>query len=66
MFNMMRQVIDTPIEIRGKEEIRWHFNLIRQAFLDWNYMRPDEDSFENQRTLLVNLLKQTEHASEDI
>ncbi len=66
MFDMIKEVIDTPLEIKGKEEIRWHFNLIRQAFLDWNYMRPDEDGFENQRTKLLNLVKQMEHASEDI
>ncbi len=66
MFDMIKEVIDTSLEIKGKEEIRWHFNLIRQAFLDWNYMRPDEDGFENQRTKLLNLVKQMEHASEDI
>ena len=66
MFDMIKEVIDAPIEINGKEEIRWHFNLIRQAFLDWNYMKPDDDDFEKQGLKLLNLVKQREHASEDI
>ncbi|MGA9269532.1 MAG: V-type ATP synthase subunit A [Lutimonas sp.] len=66
MFNMIKDVIDAPVEIKGKEEIRWHFNLIRQAFLDWNYIEPDHEDFENQEKKLFNLIKQREHASEDI
>jgi V/A-type H+-transporting ATPase subunit A len=66
MFDMVREIIDTDMDIKGKEEIRSHFNFIRQAFLDWNYMGPDEDGFEKQKTKLLNLIKQREHAPENI
>jgi V/A-type H+-transporting ATPase subunit A len=66
MFNLIREVIDTPVRIKGKEEIRSHFNFIRQAFLDWNYMKPDDEGFEKQKTKLLNLVKQHEHAPENI
>lgn len=66
MFDMVKEVIDTPVSIKGKEEIRSHFNFIRQAFLDWNYMKPNEDGFEKQKTKLVNLVKQHEHAPKNV
>ena len=66
MFNMVKEVIDAPLDIKGKEEIRSHFNFIRQAFLDWNSMRPDDEEFEKQKTKLLNLVKQKEHVAENI
>jgi V/A-type H+-transporting ATPase subunit A len=66
MFSMVKKVIDTSLNLKGKEDIRSHFNFIRQAFLDWNYMRPDEDGFEKQKTKLLNLVKQHEHAPENV
>jgi V/A-type H+-transporting ATPase subunit A len=63
---MVKKVIDTSLNLKGKEDIRSHFNFIRQAFLDWNYMRPDEDGFEKQKTKLLNLVKQHEHAPENV
>lgn len=66
MFDMVREIIDAPVELKGKEEIRSHFNFIRQAFLDWNYMGPGQDGFEKQKTKLLNLVKQREHAPENV
>jgi len=66
MFDLVKEIIDAPVQIRGKEEIRSHFNFIRQAFLDWNYMRPEEKGFGKQKTKLINLVKQREHAPENI
>jgi V/A-type H+-transporting ATPase subunit A len=66
MFEMVREVIDAPVELKGKEEIRSHFNFVRQAFLDWNYMGPDEDEFEKQKTKLINLVKQRGHVAENV
>ncbi len=66
MFNMIQEIIDTPVDITGKEEIRSHFNFIRQAFLDWNYMKPDEEGFDKQKTKLLNLLKQMGHVAENV
>jgi len=57
MFQMVKTIIDAPVHIQGKEEIRSHFNFIRQAFLDWNYMGLDEEGFEGQQTKLLNLIK---------
>ena len=66
MFDLVREIIEAPVEIKGKEEIRSHFNFIRQAFLDWNYMSPREEGFEKQKAKLLNLVKQREHAPENI
>ncbi|MCW5518256.1 V-type ATP synthase subunit A [Aureitalea sp. L0-47] len=66
MFNMVKDIIDTPIEIKGKQEIRSHFNFIRQAFLDWNYLKPDDKEFEKQKNKLVNLVKLRSHVEENI
>ncbi len=66
MFNMVREIIDADVGLKGKEEIRSHFNFIRQAFLDWNYMRPDEEGFEKQKTKLLNLVKKRGHVAENI
>ncbi len=55
MFDMVKEVIDAPVDIKGKEEIRSHFNFIRQAFLDWNSMRPDEEEFEKQKIKTIEL-----------
>ncbi|KPM30877.1 V-type ATP synthase subunit A [Croceitalea dokdonensis DOKDO 023] len=66
MFTMVKQIIDAPVYIQGKEKIRSHFNFLRQAFLDWNYMRPDEEGFEKQKTTLLNLVKQRGHVAENV
>ena len=66
MFDMVREIIDAPVEIQGKEEIRSHFNFVRQAFLDWNYMRPGGEGFDKQKTKLLNLVKLREHAPENV
>ncbi|MEM6541438.1 MAG: V-type ATP synthase subunit A, partial [Bacteroidota bacterium] len=66
MFTMVKEVIDTPISIEGKQAIRSHFNFIRQAFLDWNYMAPDEDAFEKQKSKLLNLVKQRQYVAENV
>ncbi len=66
MFTMVKEIIDTTVGVKGKEEIRSHFNFIRQAFLDWNYLKPDEEGFEKQKMKLVNLVKQREHVAENV
>ncbi len=66
MFDMVKEIIDTPVNVEGKEEIRSHFNFIRQAFLDWNYMRLDEEEFEKQKTKLLNLVKKRGHVAENV
>ena len=66
MFDMVKEIIDAPLTIEGKEEIRSHFNFIRQAFLDWNYMRPDEEGFQKQQSKLLNLVKKRGHVAENV
>lgn len=66
MCDMVLKIIDTPLSIKGKEEIRSHFNFVRQAFLDWNYMKIDDSEFEKQKTKLLNLIKQRAYATEDL
>jgi V/A-type H+-transporting ATPase subunit A len=66
MCDMVLKIIDTPLSIKGKEDIRSHFNFLKQAFLDWNYMKIDDDQFEKQKTKLLNLIKQRAYATEDL
>ncbi|MBU2928299.1 V-type ATP synthase subunit A [Winogradskyella psychrotolerans] len=62
MFDMVFAIIEAPIDLKGKEEIRTHFNFLRQAFLDWNYMSVNDENFEKQHTKLINLVKQRTYA----
>lgn len=66
MFDMVFKIIEAPIELHGKEDIRTHFNFLRQAFLDWNYMTMDDTNFDKQKTKLINLVKQRTYAEEDL
>ena len=66
MFNMVREIIDAPVRIAGKDRIRSQFNFLRQAFLDWNYMDVNEEGFEKQKTKLLNLIKQLVHVAENV
>lgn len=66
MFNMAGQIIQSPVAIRGKQEIRSHFNYLRQAFIDWNMMASDDAQFEKQWTKIQNLIKQGEHDPENV
>jgi len=62
MFNMVWQIVESPVNIKGKEEIRSHFNFLRQAFIDWNTMLPEDDGYEKQEHKILNLIKQGNHA----
>jgi V/A-type H+-transporting ATPase subunit A len=66
MYDMVKDIIDTPLSINGKTEIRSHFNFIRQAFLDWNNLALDDEAFHKQKIKLVTLVKQKQHASENV
>jgi len=66
MFEMVKKIIDAPVGLQGKEKIRTHFNFLRQAFLDWNYMAPDDEGFEKQKTKLLNLVKKMAHVAENV
>ena len=62
MYDMVWKIIQAPVEIKGKTEIRSHFNFLRQAFIDWNMLLPDDEGFENQKKQVVNLIKKGQHA----
>jgi V/A-type H+-transporting ATPase subunit A len=66
MFEMVKKIIDAPVGLQRKEKIRTHFNFLRQAFLDWNYMAPDDEGFEKQKTKLLNLVKKMAHVAENV
>tara|TARA_R110002049_G_scaffold1113_2_gene8209 strand:- start:15354 stop:17099 length:1746 start_codon:yes stop_codon:yes gene_type:complete len=66
MYDMIRDIIDTPVGITGKTEIRSHFNFIRQAFLDWNYLKPNDEAFDKQKTKLITLVKKKQHVAENV
>ena len=66
MFDLVWEIVGAPVDSKGKEEVRSHFNFLRQAFIDWNTMRPDEEGFEKQKKQIRNLIKQESHAQENV
>ena len=66
MFDMVWKIVESPVTIKGKEEIRSHFNFLRQAFIDWNTMEPGEKGFDKQKNQILNLIKQGSHAQENV
>ena len=66
MFDVLREIIDAQVAYKEKEDIRSHFNFMRQAFMEWNYMAIDNPKFEKQKSQLLNLAKQIEHAKENV
>ena len=62
MYDMVWKIIESPVEIKGKTEIRSHFNFLRQAFIDWNMLLPDDEGFDNQKKQVLNLIKKGQHA----
>lgn len=66
MYELVHEMSRTPVSIKGKEEIRSHFNFLRQAWIDWNAMRSDDIEFGRQRSKILNLIKQGMHAKENL
>ncbi|MEZ4987867.1 MAG: hypothetical protein R2795_23035 [Saprospiraceae bacterium] len=66
MFDMAWRIVQSPVAIKGKQEIRTHFNYLRQAFIDWNMLPIDDERFEKQSKVILNLIKQGEHDSENV
>jgi V/A-type H+-transporting ATPase subunit A len=66
MYDMVKDIIETPVSVNGKTEIRSHFNFIRQAFLDWNNLALDDDAFDKQKMKLTTLVKKKQYASENV
>jgi V/A-type H+-transporting ATPase subunit A len=66
MFDMVWEIVKSPVDINGKEEIRSHFNFLRQAFIDWNTMREAEAGFKKQNARIMNLIKQGTNVKENL
>lgn len=66
MFDVVKEIIETPVDIEDKTSIRSHFNFLRQAFLDWNYTPLDSDQFSTRKTKLLNLVKHKAHVEENV
>jgi V/A-type H+-transporting ATPase subunit A len=65
MFDMVTHILDAHVLIDSKEDIRSHFNFLRQAFLDWNYLKLDDPKFETQQSKILTLVAQA-HVEENI
>ncbi|MEL7122437.1 MAG: hypothetical protein AAFO07_23530, partial [Bacteroidota bacterium] len=66
MFDVIWDILNAPIGFQTKEEIRTHFNFIRQAFIDWNTIAIEDESFEKQKKKIKILIKQAEYVTENI
>jgi len=65
MFDMVTYILDTQVVLESKEDIRSHFNFLRQAFLDWNYLQIDDPKFETQQSKILNLVAKA-HVEENV
>lgn len=66
MFDVIKELLETPVALTEKKAIRSHFNFIRQAFIDWNHLEQGEPEFEQQKALILNLAKQSTHATQNV
>lgn len=66
MYDVLVKIIDAPVAIKGKEEIRSHFNFIRQAFIDWNALSLEDEGFEKQKSTILHLVKKGTYAKENV
>lgn len=66
MIEMVKLIVDRPIHIEDKAAIRTHFNFLRQAFLDWNYLEEGATEYEEQKEKLINLLNSKIHVEENV
>ncbi len=66
MFDVLQEVLEHPVSLKDKEQIRSHFNYIRQAFLDWNYTPVDHPDFDVQLERIREIVKQQMYATEDL
>lgn len=66
MFDLVKYIIEAPVHIETKDDIRSHFNFLRQAFLDWNYLKIDDQKFDKQKAKIVNLVKQKTDVKENV
>jgi V/A-type H+-transporting ATPase subunit A len=66
MFAMVKEIIETPVNIKGKDEIRTHFNYLRQSFIDWNVLKIDSSDYGAQESKIRNLIKQGQHDTENV
>ncbi|MFD1615322.1 V-type ATP synthase subunit A [Gelatiniphilus marinus] len=66
MFDMLRHIIETPVNIEIKDDIRSHFNFVRQAFIDWNYLKLNDPQFDKQKSKILNLVKQKANVKENV
>lgn len=56
MCDMIFKILKSPKKLVGKDKIREHFNFVKQAFLDWNYLSVNTVEFEKQQNNILNLL----------
>jgi V/A-type H+-transporting ATPase subunit A len=66
MFDLVWKIVESPVTIKGKQEIRSHFNYLRQAFIDWNMLPLEDERFEAQRSKILKLIKQGKHDTENV
>lgn len=66
MFDTIRYIIEAPVDIETKDDIRSHFNFLRQAFIDWNYLKLEDAKSEKLKAKIINLVKQKSRVEENV
>ena len=57
VFNVLTQIVDSPMKLVDKSNTRSYFNRLRQKFMDWNYTPWNSEQFaavESQIYALLN------------
>lgn len=61
VFSKIIEVLDADFHFENKEDARSFFYRLRQAFIDWNYMKFKSEGFLNQERKINDLLKEAIH-----
>ena len=61
VFSTIHQILMTPFSFPDNEAARAFFHRLRQACVDWNYMKMDSEPFAQQEAMITALVQ--EHAS---
>ncbi|MFQ3579477.1 MAG: V-type ATP synthase subunit A [Bacteroidales bacterium] len=66
MFAMVKNIIESPIKISGKDKIRTHFNYLRQAFIDWNQISENDKAFTEKEKQILILIEQGKNDTQNV
>ncbi|NLW31374.1 MAG: V-type ATP synthase subunit A [Fibrobacter sp.] len=58
VFNLLREIVNTPMKIDSKQQARGFFNKLRQKMLDWNYSKWESEEFDKDESDIRTLINE--------